>query len=159
MRIVVNSGPLISLARIGQLDLLPRLFGEILAPSAVLREVTGDESRPGAVLVKSAEWLRLGEVSDRSAVERLLSSLGEGESEVLILAQELGATAVLDERRGRAVAAALGIPQTGTVGVLLTARQVGAISVVTPLLDQLVANGLRLSSRLYEEARRLAGEA
>ncbi|MEA2562210.1 MAG: hypothetical protein QOH06_3714 [Acidobacteriota bacterium] len=159
MRIVVNSGPLISLARIGQLNLLPRLFGEILVPAAVLREVTEDESRPGAVLVKSAEWLGLGEVSDRSAVERLLSSLGEGESEVLILARELGATAVIDERRGRTIAAALGIPQTGTIGVLLAAKQTGAVSVITPLLDQLVANGLRLSSRLYEEARRLAGEA
>ena len=159
MRIVVNSGPLISLARLGQLDLLPRLFGEILAPAAVLREVTQDESRPGAALVKSAEWLRPGEVSDRSAVERLSSSLGKGESEVLVLAQELGATAVIDERRGRAVAAALGIPQTGTIGVLLAARQADLIDAVTPLLDQLVANGLRLSSRLYEEARRLAGEA
>lgn len=158
MRIVVNSGPLISLARIGQLDLLPRLFGEILVPEAVLREVTQDESKPGALLVKNAEWLELGRVSDQSAVARLSFWLDEGESEVLILAWELGATAVIDERRGRNIAAALGIPQTGTIGVLVAAKQAGMISAITPLLDQLVANGIRLSFRLYEEARRLAGE-
>jgi len=158
VRIVVNSGPLISLARIGQLDLLPRLFGEILVPEAVLREVTQDESKPGALLVKNAEWLELGRVSDQSAVARLSFWLDEGESEVLILAWELGATAVIDERRGRNIAAALGIPQTGTIGVLVAAKQAGMISAITPLLDQLVANGIRLSFRLYEEARRLAGE-
>ena len=130
----------------------------VFVPAAVLREVTEDESRPGAALVKGATWLSVREVSDRSAVEDLLSSLGQGESEVLILAQELGATAVIDERRGRTIAAALGIPQTGTIGILLEAKRAGAVVAITPLLDQLVANGLRLSSRLHEEARRLAGE-
>jgi predicted nucleic acid-binding protein len=36
--IVVNSGPLISLARIGLLDLLPELFDEILVPDAVFQD-------------------------------------------------------------------------------------------------------------------------
>lgn len=65
---------------------------------------------------------------------------------------------LLPERRGRNIAMALGIPQTGTVGILLTAKKAGAIPALTPLLDDLIENGIRLSSRLYEEARRLAGE-
>lgn len=109
--------------------------------------------------MKNAKWLRLGQVSYRSAVERLPFGLDAGESEVLILAQEIGATAVIDERRGRKIAAALGIPQTGTVGVLVAAKRAGLVSAVTPLLDQLSANGIHLSARLYEEARRSAGEA
>jgi uncharacterized protein len=159
VRIVVDSGPLISLARIAQLDLLSRLFDEVFVPAAVHREVTQDESRPGALLVKNADWLRPGKVSDRSAVERLSFWLDEGESEVLILAQELGATAVIDERRGRNIATALGIPRTGTIGVLVAAKQANVISAITPLLDELVANGIRLSFRLHQEARRLAGES
>lgn len=159
MRTVVNSGPLISLARIGQLHLFPQLFGEIVVPSAVFREVTQDQSLPGAPTIKEAEWLRIGEVSDRAAVERLSFWLDPGESEVLVLAQELGATAAIDERRGRNIAAALGLPQTGTIGILLAAKRAGLISRITPLLDELVSSGIRLSSRLYEEARRLAEEA
>jgi uncharacterized protein len=92
-------------------------------------------------------------------VIRLSFWLDAGESEVLVLAQEIGATAVIDERRGRNLAVALGIPQTGTIGILLAAKRAGSIPEITSLLNQLLENGVRLSPRLYEEARRLAGEA
>lgn len=159
MGIVVDAGPLISLARIGRLDLLPELFDEIIVPPAVRREVTLDESLPGAAALAKNDWLKLVEVADRKAVERLLFWLDPGEAEVLTLALELGATAAIDERRGRRLAAELGVPQTGTVGILLTAKRRGLISAVKPLLDQLTASGVRLSSRLYEEACRLAEES
>lgn len=94
MAIVVNAGPLISLARIGLLDLLPKLFDEILVTDAVFREVTQDQLLPGALAVKDADWLKLGAISDRGAVIRLSFWLDAGESEVLVLAQEIGATAV-----------------------------------------------------------------
>lgn len=158
MVLVVNSGPLISLARIGQLDLLPTLFGEVISPRAVFDEVTQDPLLPGAEVLAKADWLRVVDASDREAVERLYVWLDAGESEVLVVAQELGATAAIDERRGRNLAATLGVPQTGTVGILLIAKKQGVIPAVTPLLDQLGAKGVRLSSRLYDEARRLAGE-
>jgi uncharacterized protein len=158
VRVVVDAGPLISLARIGYLDLLPNLFSEILVPAVVRREVTSDQSLPGAAAVAEAKWLSTVEASDRVAVERLTSRLAVGESEVLVLAQELGALAVIDERRGRSVAATLGIAQTGTVGVLLAAKRAGLISAVRPLLDQLSATGVHLSTRLYDDATRLAGE-
>jgi len=158
VRLVVNSGPLISLARIGQLALLPTLFGEVVSPRAVLDEVTRDPTLPGAEVLAKAEWLKIIEASDRDAVERLSAWLDAGESEVLVLAQELKATAAIDERRGRNLAAALGVPQTGTVGILLLAKSHGVIPAVMPLLDQLGASGVHLSSRLYEQACRLAGE-
>lgn len=158
MTVVVNSGPLISLARIGRLDLLPALFEEIIAPGAVYREVTRAEDLPGARAIAEAGWLNVVEVSDQAMVDRLSFWLDAGESEVLALAQKLDATAAIDERRGRNIAASLGIPQTGTVGILLTAKRAGLIPSITPLLDQLSASGVRLSVRLYEEARRLAEE-
>lgn len=158
MALVSDSGPLISLARIGQLDLLPKLFGEIVVPAAVYREVTQDQNLPGALSVLSAEWVTVVEVGDRAALADLSSSLDPGEREVLLLAQWLGLTAAIDERRARHFATALGIPQTGTVGILLAAKRAGLIASITPLLDQLTAKGVRLSSRLYEEARSLADE-
>jgi uncharacterized protein len=158
VEIVSNSGPLISLARIERLDLLPELFHEVVVPTAVFHELTRDPDRPGASAIRGAEWLRIRQVSDVAEVARLSFWLDSGESEVLVLARELGATAAIDERRGRNIATALGIPHTGTVGILLTAKQTGAVSSITPFLDKLIKNGIRLSARLYEEARRLAGE-
>jgi len=148
--VVLDAGPLIALARIGKLDLLPALFDDIVVPPAVHREVTSDQTLPGAVAMERAAGLKVAEVGDREAVERLASSLDAGEAEVLSLARELGATAVIDERRGRRLAAELGVPQTGTVGILLVAKRRGLISSVRPLLDQLTANGIRLSSLLYD---------
>jgi uncharacterized protein len=156
--IVCNAGRLISLARIGRLDLLPALFGDIIVPPAVYREVTGDGSLPGAGDLAQVGWLKTAEIQDRGGVARLLSSLDAGEAEVLILARELKATAAIDEKRGRRIAKELGIPQTGTVGILLTAKHTGLIPLLRPLLDQLMTKGIRLSSRLYEEACRRAGE-
>lgn len=158
MEIVSNSGPLISLARIGRLDLLPELFGKVVVPTAVFQELTRHADHPGASAIREAEWLLVRQVADASEVDRLSFWLDAGESEVLVLARELGAIAAIDERRGRNIATALGIPQTGTVGILLTAKTSSMIPAVTPLLDQLIDSGIRLSSRLYEEARRLAGE-
>jgi predicted nucleic acid-binding protein len=156
--LVVNSGPLISLARIGQLEILPALFDDIALPRAVFKEVTQDPMLPGAEAIAQAEWLRVVDVMDLKVVERLSVSLDAGESEVLALAQQLGGTAAIDERRGRSLADALGVPQTGTVGILLLAKKRGMIPALTPLLDQLGASGVRISSRLYEDARRSAGE-
>jgi len=85
--LVVNSGPLISLARIGQLDLLPLLFDEIVSPRAVFEEVTHDLKLPGAEEIARAAWLKTMEISDRDAVDRLYVWLDAGESEVLVLAQ------------------------------------------------------------------------
>ena len=38
--IIINSGPLIALAGIGRLELLPNLFHNVLVPKAVYQEVT-----------------------------------------------------------------------------------------------------------------------
>lgn len=158
MTLVVNSGPLISLARIGRLDLLPALFDEVVAPRAVFEEVTRDPKLPGAAEIAKAAWLRIIELADRDAVDRLQVWLDAGESEVLVLARDMKGTAAIDERRGRALASALGVPQTGTVGILILAKRRGLIPALTPLLDELGARGIHLSSRLYDDARRLVGE-
>jgi len=156
--IVCNAGPLISLSRIDRLDLLPALFGEITVPPAVHREVTRDDSLPGAKALAQADWLKVAEIEDRSGVAKLSAGLDLGEAEVLTLARELKATAAIDEKRGRRLATELGVSQTGTVGILLSAKRLGLVLLVRPLLDQLLESGVRLSPRLYEEACRLADE-
>ncbi|GAB4446036.1 MAG: DUF3368 domain-containing protein [Anaerolineae bacterium] len=158
MGVVANAGPLIALARIDQLTLLPNLYGQIIIPPAVFREVTTPADLPGARVLAQAGWLQVVEAQDQVAVQRLLFWLNEGESEAIVLAQETGTTLLIDERRGRAVAAALGGQISGTVGVLLAAKALGQVQAVTPLLDALIASGVRLSPRLYEEAQRQAGE-
>jgi predicted nucleic acid-binding protein len=96
---VSNAGPLIALGRINHLHLLPELFGQVIVPQTVFAEVTPQVERPGAMQLKQATWLQIRAAQDAVAVKRLLLLLDQGESEAIILAQELIATLLMDERR------------------------------------------------------------
>ena len=65
---------------------------------------------------------------------------------------------VLDDREGRRCAASHGIAVIGTVGVALLAKDAGEIPLVAPVLDELVAAGMRASDALLARALQLAGE-
>jgi uncharacterized protein len=85
--------------------------------------------------------------------------LGAGESEALALAKEVDVDLLLlDDRAARQLAERLGIPLSGTLGVLLEAKSVGSISTVRPLLDGLLSLPFHMTSRLYETVLRKAGE-
>jgi predicted nucleic acid-binding protein len=64
----------------------------------------------------------------------------------------------MDERRGRRYARRLGLPLTGTVGVLLLAKEDGLITAVAPLLQQLLDQGLYFSPELISQTLTLAQE-
>lgn len=161
MIVVANAGPLIALAQIGQLEILPALYGEIHIPPAVRREVLAyGRERPGAAEISTASWIRVNPIRDRTAVQLLLERLDAGESAAIVLAIEMEADLLLiDEARGRRVAEARDVRKTGTVGTLIAAKRQGLLPAVTPLLDSLRASGFRLSDDLYRGARLLAGEA
>jgi predicted nucleic acid-binding protein len=157
--IVCNSGPLIGLAGVGQLELLPRLYSQIITPLAVHQELTGATHFRHQSQIFSVSWLlvrRLGERPDAL----LLSELGRGEAEVITLAQEIAAeTVLMDERKGRRIATLVyGLPVTGTGGILLAAKQAGLVHQIRPLMLAMKAHGYFLSDRLVEGICRAAGE-
>lgn len=160
--VVSNTSPIINLACIGRLDLLPTLFGEIVIPGAVFHEIaeTGDPNAPGASDVRTAPWIRRHPVANRPLVTSLRLELDPGESEAIACAMETHAKLLLiDERRGRLVAQRLGLPIMGLVGVLLLARKRGLIASIRPALDDLRRMaGFWISDALYRHALREAGE-
>jgi len=115
--VVSNASPLINLARIDQLDLLPRLYGELLIPEAVWEEVVIEGAgQPGADEVKAATWIKRQAVANRSLVHALRQELDAGEAEAIILALEVEAELLLmDERVGREIAQHLGVRYTGLI--------------------------------------------
>ena len=156
---VVNSTPWISLSIIDKLHLLPRLYQTVVVPQAVYKEIlAGGEGNPGYGEIQEAKWLRVEKISDERANAFLLLELDEGESETIILAEELKADVViLDERLARRIAELRGLRITGTLGVLLKAKKLGYIKKVKPLLDVLIRNGVWIGKDLYriilEEAK------
>jgi predicted nucleic acid-binding protein len=84
--------------------------------------------------------------------------LGAGESQVLVHTVISGDEAVLDDLQGRRCARALGVPATGTLGVILRARKLGMIPAARPLIEELLHGGLYLSRELVQQALRDVGE-
>ena len=78
---------------------------------------------------------------------------------MIALAQELDAgLVIIDERLARRHAERIGLTLTGTLGVLLRAKERGLVSTVAPLIDQLRHGGIWLSEVVVAEALRLADE-
>ena len=130
MIVVADSSPLIALCRIGRLELLRDLFGQLVIPDAVWQEVVASHpGKAGAAEIVAATWIVQQAVKDKPLVNLLRQDLGAGESEAIVLAREISADVLLmDERRGREAAKRLGIFCTGLVGVLLEARRRGVVS-------------------------------
>jgi len=153
--VVSDTSPITNLAAIGQLDLLRQLYTSIVIPVAVYNEMVAvDRLVPGAVEVQILSWIQTQAVANAQSVMDIQTSHDDidlGEAEAIILSLELKADLLLmDERRGRALAANYGLSVTGLLGVLVQAKRNGFIPTVKPLMDQLIeAADFRVSSQLY----------
>ena len=150
MTVVADASPLIGLAKLDHLHLLPWLFGSVTIPEVVYTElVVLGAGLPGSDAFARADWLQVQTVRDRIQVEYLRADLDPGEAEALVLAQETGARFfVVDEARARTVARLLTIPHIGTAGILVLAKQQGHVAQVAPLIDELRNHNFYLSDRL-----------
>jgi len=85
--------------------------------------------------------------------------LGDGESQVLAhAARSEECEAVLDDLQARRCARVLGVATTGTLGLVLRAKQAGLVSAARPLVERLLRSGLYLSRELVEAALGDSGE-
>ena len=86
-------------------------------------------------------------------------NLGPGESSVLALAllDPIGEV-ILDDGAARRCAAALGLSSRGTLGLVILAKQRGAIPAARPVIEQLRRSGMYLSDRVMNRALALVGE-
>jgi predicted nucleic acid-binding protein len=152
--VVADTTPLIVLAGVGMLDLLPHLYDAITIPDAVRDELrAGAEPHPDFELLP---WLTVAAVEPDA---ELRDALDSGEAAAITLAIRLGARAVLlDERRGRRIAQARGLPVVGTLGVLLAAKQAGLVREIRPTIDAMIAQGRRISPDLRDRVLAAAGE-
>ncbi len=160
--VVADASPLIGLARIGSLPLLGDLFDEVLLPEAVAAECIRETHRPGATAIASAITdgaLLVCAVEQGPAVRALAEVLDDGEAEALALALERDVPVLMDERRGRRVAARRGVAVVGTGAVLVAAKRGGLVPAVAPLLEALRDSGYRLSDELTRGILSRCGEA
>ena len=157
--IIADSSPLIGLARIEHLGLLPQLARRIGVPRAVWTEVTSARTdAPGASEVAAQTWIEVLE-ADWQVVAPLLIMVGQGEAEAIALAQrESSSILLLDDLRARKLADRLGLRRMGTVALIGQAKREGMIPKLKPVLDALVANEIYIRPELIAAAFQEVGE-
>ena len=158
-RAVVNSSPIIYLARANFLHLLKLAAPRVEVPEIVAAEITArGEIDPGARALEHADFLHRVETPPIPP-EILRWNLGAGESAVLALAAARpGTLAILDDLQGRRCADTVGIRLRGTLGLVLRAQRHGVVPRARPVLDSLRDAGMFLSERVLNAALREIGE-
>jgi uncharacterized protein len=157
--VISNTSPLQYLHQLGILHIFPTLATRVIIPPAVVEEL-----RVGRELgISLPDAMRLNWVVTRRPVSAsalpLVTDLGPGEAEVLMLALEsTDAIVVLDNILARRMAQSLGLRLTGTLGLLLDAKRAGLVQAIKPFLDQLQSLRFRLAPHTRAAVLKLAGE-
>jgi len=156
--VVSNSSVIIALTRICHLDLLEKLFGKILTPEAVWREITV-EDKPGYEKIVKAEFLHVEKAGNRRLVALFEEFVDSGEAEAIALALELNADLLLvDDRDARNLAKKLGLRVMGTLGVIALAKYKGLIPKAKPIVVALIESGFWISKKILGEFLKELGE-
>ena len=159
-RVIVNSTPLIILCNIGKLNLLKSLYGEIIIPNAVYEEVTEKQDSACRQIISAGDWIRVEKIKDQTDKRMYKAKLHDGEVEVMILAQEQSKAdlVIIDDNAAKKTAKYLGLTVTGTIGVILKAKQCGIITEIFPLIQDMKQKGFYISDSLQQLIIRQAGE-
>ncbi len=154
--VVSDTTPLQYLHQSKTLDLLPKLFGRVVVPPAVIGELAEGMAR-GHDLPR-LEGLPWVEVAAPHHALVLPTKLGRGEQEAISVAVERHLSVLLDDYDARTCAVSLGLHVLGTFGILIRAKRHGLIPVVMPTVNVIVGLGFRSSDRMVRAVRELAGE-
>lgn len=143
--IVLDTGPIISLAVIDKLEILAHLFDEVSIPTAVWEELSKSEFFKDFPQIKS---FFEGRVKNVQSFNELILITDYGESESMLLYKELDADfLVIDDKKARGIAEELRINCIGTLAVLIKAKEKGFVTALKPIFESLIKNG-----RYYSKA-------
>ncbi len=124
MIVVADTSPLNYLVLLGHIDILAKIYAEILVPQTVLDELQ-DSDAPAEVRAWAGappRWLQISTLIFR--LDPLLERLDRGEQDAILLAESFKAERlIIDDLEGRREAANRGLPVIGTLGILAEAAR------------------------------------
>jgi len=147
--VISDTSCLIALTKIDKIIILHQMYEEVIVTEEIAREF-------GEML---PVWMHILQVKNKKYQQLLEATLDIGESSAIALAIEMkDALLIIDETKGRKEAKRLGLRITGTLGVLLKAKQRGFVQNLKFLLDELEIKGFRISAEVRNEILKEANE-
>ena len=154
-KVVLDTSSIISLAVIDQLEILHKLFAETIIPGAVWNELLRTDI-PNIAKIKKVFKDCIREASDCTY---LLPFVDEGEAEAIVLCRENESDfLVIDDKKGRSIAAEMGIECIGTLGILFEAKRKKLVYSLRDLFLSLLKNNRYYSRDLLNHLLDKAGE-
>ena len=137
--IISDTSCLILLNKIGELEILHRLFGTIIITPEVLEEF--GQSLP--------DWFEVQQPKDKNYQSAIEEIVDKGEASAIALAIELNdCLLIIDDLKGRKFAQQLGLIIIGTIGVVVDAKLAGIINSVKPILAKIKTTDFRITAQL-----------
>ncbi len=152
---VLNSSPIIVLAKLGLLESAVGLFTEVEVPRAVLEEVgkKQDEVYRKLIGLVEANSIRVEQV------DRRIPRLGAGEAEAILLALSRNKIVVLDYKKARRLARELGLEVVGTLSLLKLLYEHKLLGrALDELYHQLIETGFYIEPSIFNKVFRNAPE-
>jgi predicted nucleic acid-binding protein len=147
--IISDTSCFIILTNIGELELLHKVYGEIITTIDIASEY--GEYLP--------DWVEIRKVTDIYKQQLLELQIDKGESSAIALALEIpNSTVILDDYKARKIASRLGITYTGTIGVIIKAKLNGIIPSIKPIIEKIKQSDFRLSIEIELQALKEANE-
>jgi predicted nucleic acid-binding protein len=147
--IISDTSCLIILTNIGELELLRKVYQQIITTQDIQNEY--GETLP--------DWIEIEVVKDKYRQQLLEMQIDRGESSAIALALETpDSTIILDDYKARKIADHLGLIFTGTIGVIIKAKLNGIIPSIKPLLEKIKQTDFRLSADIELQALKEANE-
>ena len=148
-KIIADTSCLIILSKIKELRLLKLLYGEVLITDTIAKEFA--EPLP--------DWIIVCPIILNENVFLFEKRIDKGEASAIMLALEIpNSTIIIDDFKGRSLAKELGIKVTGTLGIIILAKNKKLIPSIKPMLEKIKETNFYISNELEKEALVLAKE-
>jgi predicted nucleic acid-binding protein len=147
--IISDTSCFIILSKIEELDLLQKLYGQIVTTLDIAEEF-GE---------KLPDWVIIEKVTDKFRQQILEMQIDKGESSAIALALEIqDSTLILDDFKARKIAKNLGLTFTGTIGIIIKAKLKGIIPSIKPYLQKIKDTNFRITAEIELQALKEAKE-
>ncbi len=147
--VIADTTCFIVLSDINELDILRKVYSEIITTHTIAEEF-------GEVL---PSWVQIKSPKDRIREVELSQQVDKGEASAIALALEMpDSLLILDDMKARRLARMLHLQLTGTLGVLMKAKQIGVIDAIKPLLAKIQATQFHISNELIEGVLQISQE-
>lgn len=147
--VIADTSCFIVLEKINELSLLNNIYREVITTP----EIATEFNKP------LPDWISIIETKNKLVQRELEAKIDVGEASAIALGLEIpNCSIILDDLKARKLAASLKLDFTGTLGVIVKAKQLNLIDSVKPIIRKLREAGLRFSEEIEKDILNQAKE-